>query len=223
MSHFKVMVIGSNPESQLEPFNENLEIPRYVEYTKEELIAKGKKEIEEYAKGTYAKYLADKKAYKKKCNNKWHLNYLEKEFPLKLKWTDEEIYSDQLVCYDSEDIGADGEVYSDYNPNSKWDWYSLGGRWSGDITLKEGKKGVCGRSGVFNNKVGIDSALKGDIANFEELIPFAVLKDGKWYEKGKMGWWAVVSDEKDNWNDEFLKLVKDLPDDTLISMYDCHI
>ena len=40
-----------------------------------------------------------------------------------------------------------------------------------------------------------------------------------------MGWWAVVSNEKDDevWDEEVKKLVSELPDNTLISIYDCHI
>jgi hypothetical protein len=54
---------------------------------------------------------------------------------------------------------------------------------------------------------------------------FAVLKDGKWYERGNMGWWGIVSDEKDedSWEEEWKKLMDSLPDDTLVSVYDCHI
>jgi len=93
------------------------------------------------------------------------------------------------------------------------------------IKLKEGAEGITGRAGTFSNEVGIDAALKGDIANFDELKTFAILKDGEWYERGKMGWWAIVTDEMedDKWDAEFKKLIDGLPDDTLISIYDCHI
>ena len=223
MSHFTVMVIGENPEEQLAPFDEQLEVPRYIEYTKEQLIAKGKESIERYKNGLYAEYLNDKDAYCKNCSNDAHLDYLENGFPEKLKWTDEQIYQDEIKWYSEENIGSEGEVYSEINPNSKWDWYSLGGRWSGLIKLKQGKSGTVGESGVFGNGVGIDQAIKGDIANFYNLVTFAVLKDGKWYERGEMGWWGIVSNEKDEWESELKKLVQGLPDDTLISIYDCHI
>lgn len=54
---------------------------------------------------------------------------------------------------------------------------------------------------------------------------FAVIKDGNWYERGKMGWRACVSDEKpkEEWNREFAQLLDGLPDDTLLSVWDCHI
>jgi hypothetical protein len=54
---------------------------------------------------------------------------------------------------------------------------------------------------------------------------FAVIKDGEWYEKGEMGWFACVTDEKDpdEWTKQFNKLLDELPGDTLLSVYDCHI
>jgi hypothetical protein len=126
----------------------------------------------------------------------------------------------QLAPFD-ENILVDG----DYNQKSKWDWYTLGGRWSGMIKLKNGAKGIKGEPGVFENETGIDQARKGDIENFEELKTFAIIKDGKWYERGKMGWWGIVRNEKDqkDWEEEFKIHLKNLPDDTLISIYDCHI
>lgn len=28
------------------------------------------------------------------------------------------------------------------------------------------------------------------------FVPFAVVKNGEWYERGNMGWWAIVTNEK---------------------------
>ena len=57
------------------------------------------------------------------------------------------------------------------------------------------------------------------------ISTFAVVKDGVWYEKGKMGWWGMTSNEKDQneWNKQLMELLDSVPDDTLISIYDCHI
>lgn len=57
------------------------------------------------------------------------------------------------------------------------------------------------------------------------LSSFAVVKGGKWYERGKMGWWACVADEKDHdrWDEEFAALIRDLPKETWITVVDCHI
>ena len=77
---------------------------------------------------------------------------------------------------------------------------------------------------------GIDEFLVGeeryiDLAFKSAFSTFAVLKDGVWYERGEMGWWGTVGNEKDQdaWADEFHKLIADLPDDALLSVYDVHI
>lgn len=54
---------------------------------------------------------------------------------------------------------------------------------------------------------------------------FAIVKDGQWFERGEMGWWGTVSNGKDKteWGRELKALIDSLSDDTLLSVYDCHI
>ena len=65
-----------------------------------------------------------------------------------------------------------------YNPNAMWDWYVIGGRWSGGFKLKPNKKGFCqpeilpgNRRKNFPN--GVDSAIKGDI-DFEGIKQYRI-------------------------------------------------
>jgi len=65
-------------------------------------------------------------------------------------------------------LDSDGDVVqviNRTNPDSKWDWHSLGGRWRGYFKLKPGRKGTLGNPGVSKNKLkyDVDQALKGDI------------------------------------------------------------
>lgn len=55
------------------------------------------------------------------------------------------------------------------------------------------------------------------------LTAFAVVKDGNWYQKGQMGWWACVSDEDDQWDVKFNELVASLQPEQWITFLDCHI
>jgi len=57
------------------------------------------------------------------------------------------------------------------------------------------------------------------------LTPFAVVKDGQWHERGSMGWFAMVSDEKDPdaWEREVSALFDSLSPDTWVAVIDCHI
>lgn len=140
MSHFAVLVIGNNIEEQLAKFDESIQMPKYVKQTKEQLIAEEKDFIEQYKNGTYAEYLADPVNYVE-GKSEGHVKYISEEFPKKLEMTDEEIYQDVIKHYEPEDIDPDGGAYSTYNPDSKWDWYEVGGRYAGRIVLKDNKDG----------------------------------------------------------------------------------
>ena len=145
MSHIAVYVFskenGEDLEELLMPYDENMECEPYIKYTREEAIAEVRREIEQYKNTTYAEYVADPEAYKKKYDyrDSGHFEYLAKEFPKRLEWTDEECFEDMNKWYDEESIDADGNIYSTYNPKSKWDWYVVGGRWSNGLKIKDGR------------------------------------------------------------------------------------
>lgn len=200
MSHFVVMVIGDSPEQQLAPYDENLEVPEYCDG---EVSDADKKSMMDYYKSDnfdecYAQYGED-----------WNGNRYRKN-------------EDGVWC-----------EYSTYNPKSKWDWYQLGGRWSGRrFILKPGaKSGIVGKPSWTNpTGAGYDAALKGDIdfetTDKEMLAPYAVIKDGEWYARGEMGWWGVTTETyftDEEWTNKVWEMVMALPDNTLISFYDCHI
>lgn len=144
MSHFAVAVFskhdGNNVDKLLEKYNENIEVPRYVAYTKAQLIEKERKATVDYQNSTYAEFSRDPETYlEKRCDgdrNSPHYKYLSEEFPKRLNWTDEEFYTYAIRYYEDDEIGEEGEVYSTYNPDSKWDWYVVGGRFSG-MLLKQ--------------------------------------------------------------------------------------
>lgn len=216
MSHFKVLVFTRENEGTVDdllaPFDENIEYEPYIEYTREQAIEKVRKDIEEYKNTIYAEYLADPQKYKEKYgNNLDHINYLKNEFPLKLKWSDNECYEDEKQWYDDEMIDEDGNLLSTYNPKSKWDWYSVGGRWDNELKLVSGEL--------------VNEAYVSEI-DWRDNIPFAfITPDGEWHEKGKMGWLACVSNEKKkvDWETEFKDFIDNLDDDVFVTVVDCHI
>lgn len=289
MSHFTVMVIGNNPEDQLAGYACDLDMP---EYCKGEVSEQDKQFMLDCYKKDGVEYESFDACYEEN-GKEWNENSYRKGI-----------------------LDGIWREYATYNPNAKWDWYALGGRWSGNyIILKPGATGTIGEAGVFGNKPGIDAAYKRDIdferifreayedgirhyhsvaeamggripdpkftwpslfeGEFKDMDPeerrakynaqdaiklfnekisdhpfgpaiedylctdeefarrkesqafstFAYLIDGQWYEMGKMGWFAQVSDamSQDQWDAEVKKMLEALPDDTLISIYDCHI
>ena len=90
-----------------------------------------------------------------------------------------------------------------HNPNAKYDYYSDGGRWDGYLTNKEGNK--------TNEELLTEIDWEKMYENND--IPFCFVDtDGNWHEKGKMGWWACVSNEKKkgDWHEEFKGYVQSL-------------
>jgi len=278
MSHFTVMVFGDDVESLLEPYNENKEVPEYA-----------RKKVSEKEKEDFINY------YIKKDENLKNLTFDEL---YKLNGSD---WNDNTWRYNSEGVL---EEFSTYNPDSKWDWYSEGGRWDGFFKLKNGKRAnkalkkdidfnamkesikedskklwnfvhsfikdydynlyttwndflkkenltIEEKRERYNNQdlvkafnkaiknkkdqaISLFSSVDEFLITEEEYInremnsaitPFALINENRWFEKGSMGWWGMTFDEKDTniWNDFFNKVLSITPDNTMITMIDCHI
>jgi hypothetical protein len=94
------------------------------------------------------------------------------------------------------------------NPNAKWDWYQEGGRWGGYIFNKEGKTTDI----ELLTEVDWDKMFSKDEDGWNH-IPFCFVDaEGVWRERGEMGWFAMVANEKPkaDWETEFKDYVKDL-------------
>lgn len=153
MSHYTVAVFtkpdGKSVEELLEPFDENMEVAPYVSDTKQDIINNAR----EHARNVRANmksYAEDPDAYLKKYNVYWltsefviprDLSPYYKEILAVENMTDEEIYQKYREDHEDESFSEDGGRLSTYNPNSKWDWWCEGGRWSGLLKVKD-KNGV---------------------------------------------------------------------------------
>lgn len=298
MSHFSLLVIGDNPESQVVPFHE-FESTGIEAFIQDIDVTEQVKSITAPDGGFCLQHALEEHGL--------HRRVVDDESSLDI--ADKHKYGYAIVKDDTL-IKAVRRT----NPNARWDWYQIGGRWSGLFKLKPGKTGTVGTPSFMTKpapKGYVDSALKMDIdvegmrteaatragerweivrgilgdsittyipwkeiqkkyprneegqdrarneyqcqpahqkmmaskeffeieeflcskedfidaASKYALCTFAVLKDGVWYEHGKMGWWGTVSDEKDQdtWLKEFSDLVDSIPDTTLLTVIDCHI
>jgi len=133
-------------------------------------------------------------------------------------------------------------VYSTYNPNSKWDWYSNGGRWAKSIKTKSGEfvdECLLGEidfepfpdEAYEDSKDWLGNPCKKLKEGYEwhydnkDNFPFCIVIDGEWYEKGEMGWWGITHNEKENddWHGEVSALLEKLPADSQVYNVDFHI
>jgi len=296
MSHFTVLVVGPDAEKQLQPYHEFECTGVFDEYVvpvdvTAEILAAIKEEgsLEEGLEyhGLEDRVVSDESEVDRNGQHKYAY----------------------VVVRD----GVLVKAVRFTNPKAKWDFYQLGGRWTGFFPLKTGAFGDIGKPGLMTetaepghadccfksdidfeharsvageaartewqsvhalikdqplpeswevirerNKGNIDAARAeynsqpaviefhksgnlGFFAKVEDylcteaqyvqaardsaLVPFAVVMNGQWYEKGSMGWWGCVSDEKEAsvWNAKVSEIYDSLPGDTLLSVYDCHI
>ena len=200
------MVIGDDPEAQLAPFSETLEVDEYCV-----------EKVSDHDKQRMLDYYNELRQHPYTSFDKCYADNGE-------DW-------DGNRCRKNE--AGEWCEYSTYNPEAKWDWYLLGGRWSGQILIikKGATTGIVGEPAWCSKTRGIDAARKKDI-DFEAMYrkeeawaPYAVVKDGKWYARGRMGWWGVSHDNMsdEEWVAKVQELIESLPDDALVSIYDCHI
>ena len=134
MSHYSVLVITpkkptmTDIEDKLAPFDENIRVAQYIQHTKEELIENTKQKALEM-KEKYEKHKANPE------DTYFNEEYYLKKYPpiLELIENNDDVglYLEAIEYYEEEDLDKYGNVLSTYNPNSKWDWYQIGGRFSG--------------------------------------------------------------------------------------------
>lgn len=154
MSHFTVLTIlrkgtRKSLEDVLAPYDENLEVEQYKYKSKKELIKEGKKQAKEMYKRNKMFYEDVTKFKEEVCEgvestfknkeevlNKYDFRHLASKLA-----TDQEIYEFYKEYYYSDsEFDDEGNLLSIYNPKAKWDWYSIGGRWSGSLILKNGNR-----------------------------------------------------------------------------------
>lgn len=88
-------------------------------------------------------------------------------------------------------IDADGRAYttSTYNPQSKWDWWVIGGRWTGYFAVKPEHDGdprlITGRPGTFGNRAEggrVDGGPRG-LLDFDRLRNTKAKEAGEQYDR----------------------------------------
>lgn len=262
--HFTVLVVGDDVQSILEPYDENLEVESFIDQTNAD--------VDE----TFKNYRVERYAKK---NAGETLNAFEEE-TLKM----EEVNSDWWYEYTGQRLDEEGNAISSDNPDAKWDWYTIGGRWMGQLILKKGAKGELGRPGTFDNKPKHDAdqaricdvdwkamrkeaeeaagkvwdsffnpskeqkencylkpeyveeqkakhlKLYGTKENYIRQrgvwTTYALVSpENGWVAPGDMGWFGSSDDteDRDNYDKEFIKILKSYPPETLITCVDCHI
>lgn len=259
MSHFAVAVFtdkNTTVEELLEPYDESLEVDEYLLYTRKQLIEHARRKLEETRVAEYTEYLKDPAAYLKEvcCGNTQDQRYqfLSSEFMKRYNETDEQILQRELSYYEDDMQDQDGNVYSTYNPDSKWDWYECGGRFSDMLIDSDSGENADELPVRKVDFIKMSRMERESMAPYEKAINDGFYKpeylkrmypteeiyekirttfwtravvtpDGEWHEVGKMGWFACSSEEPE----EIIKWVESYYDKFLAQAiendWDIHI
>lgn len=187
MSHFVVVVIGDYVEDQMAPYQENNmgdcpeEYLEFIDCTDD---------VEKEWKDHPLRLLAD----------------AGEQTPIDYQNIEE--FAHGWFGYEKNEEGKFGH---EANPNAQWDWYEVGGRWTGYFVTKQEER--------------VDQVQLCELDLDCVTVPYAIVKDGKWHAQGKMGWFGSSSNdtEQDEWDKEFRALLSDLHPETLLTVVDCHI
>lgn len=155
MTHYVAIVIGDDIEGQLAPYDEGIDVaPHWAVHTKNVPESDGARRMLGVEPGV-------------------------------------EITAEQFVAYvmdryDDEKLrvsedGKDAEHLTTYNPQSKWDWYAIGGRWAGRLITKDGAR--------------VDSALKREI-DFDAMVAAAKKAAGDDWDEMDRHFGGLRGDQK---------------------------
>lgn len=146
-----------------------------------------------------------------------------------------------------------GNIYSTYNPKSKWDWYCVGGRFTDEFV--EGDEDYVKNIDFSPDKEQYEEAIKyweeyiaknnnlffkqsyyleryGTAQKYAELVSafgtYAVVTpDGEWHAPGNMGWFGVSTESDDeyrDWYEHYKERFIDTADPNwILTIVDCHI
>lgn len=140
MSHYLVWVTNTDVDSleaQLAPFNEQGDEDDFY-MQKEYIVKNGKESVEAYIKPQIKDCEDSLKAndLKDEVRDYWKRRKKAFENILKLKTTKAQL--ERIQEWEGGRINKIG-LYYVYNPEARWDWWSVGGRWKGWLKTKDGK------------------------------------------------------------------------------------
>ena len=124
--------------------------------------------------------------------------------------TPQQKYEEYLRC--QEHFNDKGEPVSTYNPDSKWDWFVIGGRWDGWINDLD----------TSCESLADNTALTEEVIARDKIPHAIITPDGQWHERGQMGWWAMLLTENENWEQEARALLASYPGHRVV-IVDAHI
>lgn len=162
MSHFTVLVVDTKNEKSvdewMDPFFEGIEKDRIIDWTVQDVLDYFKKENVDFPYDH--------------VDESNMIEYLERA---------------EELDFDTSEHDDEGNLYYLGNEDAKWDWYEIGGRWSGMLKKLDGTR--CDECKVKDLDLSIDKDMYEKAKRFwEVVVDKQPLKDGE-YADGFTSWY----------------------------------
>ncbi len=217
----------------LHRFDENREVDRYISETKEQQIAEQRRRFEQAAENL-RKYRAGEPPYDRPTLNDGHIRWITTEAPALAKLDDDALW-EHIVSEYSDERDENGAIWSTYNPDSKWDWWTIGGRWESYYRDRQGEPIAAFLAGLRKTKEGLAAGEnlnphKGDpLANGGDLpwyFPHDLLtSDQTWHRIGRTGWFGLRAEDmtEAEWVDHAIEALEKEDPASVVYYIDFHI
>lgn len=241
MSKFTVLVVGPDNYRELthtlEPYDEHIEFPPYIKFTREDKAAERKRLL---------------KYWTKQLNlNPMNLGIENKI--VDLGFSDEEYFQKQTKFYDPASKNELGEPISTYNPNARFSCWN----YTNDLPKRHGKVvQACRKRDVdwaYAKQIRLRNAwirwpkienaecsdfMKGTLYGYwqgetkeqymerqELFMTSAYILRGKWHEREEIGWWSESRPAMDRqkWIDKYQKMLTEVKPNTVLTTVECSI
>lgn len=161
---------------------------------------------------------------------------------------EEDLFMEWVHSYYGYEYDYETNTFGYYsNPNGKWDWWNIGGRWKDYIKLKNGTYRDCARVKDVDFLGMVEDAIKykkdivhmmieyigkSNCANetdmkkvreeflknhMTEISTYSFLKDGVWDEPD-----GYNDESRLRWDKKFVKYISELDPEDVLVLVDCH-
>lgn len=221
-------------------FDENREVERWT--PKSDVIAEGRRRIESYRDGYYAEFIRLGEAGYRAARphaSEAHFHHVFVEFPKRLEWSDEEVYAHEIEEWDT--TREDGARLDTDNPDARWDWWTIGGRWEENFRGRQGETIATALTGLRDALSDIESGrsrrpastdgrpIEDPDRRLEWWFPRGlVIETGdtfEWIAQGSEGWFGMTADDMSeaDWIRALIAAAESLDADSRLVYIDFHI
>lgn len=230
--HFSVLVVGKDKDDiveQLEYYSEDREVESYLNVPFDDIVDEVLDRYEGY-KIILEKVKKDPKYVP--VNYMYRQDYIDRFLKVDFTAPDEEVRKRlyELFAKDwGSDVREDG-VYSSFNPEGQWDWYQLGGRFTGSlllsdfaVPLKEFK--YLTSYSVEEKKYEMNSRNRADFARLDDVVNIRELLTKGAYSllSPSTGWVDLDGKNEDDLDFYYKKILENKGSNDVVAIIDCHV